>query len=140
MARLKSKKVQSKNIDSTEKQSAKTPSKSIGFGDTVEKFFEATGIKKAAKFILGEDCGCDKRKESLNKIWRYRNTNCLTESEYEWLTGFFAQGGTYRPSGKRKLFTIYNRVFNARQGDTTCKSCIRDIVNKMRKVHEAYND
>ena len=113
---------------------------SEGLGDTIEKITEATGIKKAVEWLAGEDCGCDKRKESLNKIWRYRNTNCLTESEYEWLSDFFAQGGTYRPSGKRKLFTIYNRVFNARQGDTTCKSCIRDIVNKMRKVHEAYND
>lgn len=62
---------------------------SEGLGDTIEKITEATGIKKAVEWLAGEDCGCDKRKESLNKIWRYRKTNCLTEAEYEWLSDFF---------------------------------------------------
>ena len=35
---------------------------SSGLGDTVEKITEATGIKKAVKFIAGEDCGCNERK------------------------------------------------------------------------------
>ena len=113
---------------------------SEGLGDTIEKITEATGIKKMVKWLAGEDCGCEERKEALNKVWRYRKTKCLTESEYNWLTDFFNQGGTYRPSGKRKLFEIYNRVFSAKQGDTNCKSCIRDIVNKMRRVYETYND
>jgi hypothetical protein len=112
---------------------------SEGLGDTIEKITEATGIKSVVKWLAGEDCGCDERKEKLNEIWRYRKTNCLTESEYEWLHEFFNQEGTIRPSGKRKMIEIYNRVFNARQGDTTCKSCIRDIATKMRKVYEAYN-
>ena len=29
---------------------------SKGFGDTVEKVFQATGIDKVAKWLLGEDC------------------------------------------------------------------------------------
>ena len=44
--------------------------KSKGLGDTVEKITKATGIKKATDWIfdkLGKDCGCDKRKEKLNK-------------------------------------------------------------------------
>ena len=90
--------------------------------------------------MAGEDCGCDERKEKLNQIWRYRNTKCLTEDEYQWLKEFFEQQGTVRPSGKRRIIEIYNRVFSARQGDTNCKSCIRDIVNKVRKVYETYND
>ena len=55
---------------------------SEGFGDTVEKITEATGIKKAVKWIAGDDCGCDERKEKLNKIWSYRKPKCLTEEEY----------------------------------------------------------
>ena len=39
-----------------------------GLGDTVENILETTGIAKVAKFIMGEDCGCDKRKEKLNDI------------------------------------------------------------------------
>ena len=53
----------------------------IGLGDLVEKVTEATGIKKAVKFIAGEDCGCDERKEKMNSIpiLKRRNVNCLTE-------------------------------------------------------------
>ena len=111
---------------------------SEGLGDTIEKITEATGIKSVVKWLAGDDCGCEERKERLNEIWRYRKANCLQEDEYQWLNDFFQQSGTVRPSGKRRLLEIYNRVFNTKQGDTNCKSCIRDIVNKMRKVYEAY--
>ena len=40
--------------------------KSKGLGDSVEKILKATGIDKVAKKVLGDDCGCDKRKEALN--------------------------------------------------------------------------
>jgi len=43
--------------------------KSKGFGDTVEKFTKATGIKKVVDTIseiTGEDCGCSERKAALN--------------------------------------------------------------------------
>jgi len=44
--------------------------KSKGFGDTVEKFTKATGIKKAVEIITEavgiKDCGCNGRKEKLN--------------------------------------------------------------------------
>ena len=46
--------------------------KSKGLGDTIEKFTKATGIKKLADSIPG-GCGCEKRKEKLNKILPYKN-------------------------------------------------------------------
>ena len=49
------------------------PSK--GLGDTIEKVFEKTGIKHVAKKALGEDCGCKKRKETLNSWFPYKNKN-----------------------------------------------------------------
>ena len=36
---------------------------SEGLGDVVENVLEKTGIAKVAKFLRGEDCGCDERKE-----------------------------------------------------------------------------
>ncbi len=45
---------------------------SKGLGDTIEKIAEATGIKKIVKKIAGDDCGCNKRKEKLNKILPYK--------------------------------------------------------------------
>ena len=44
--------------------------KSKGLGDTIEKFTTATGIKKLADKIPG-GCGCDKRKDWLNKNFPY---------------------------------------------------------------------
>lgn len=44
--------------------------KSKGLGDTIEKFTKATDIKKLADSIPG-GCGCEKRKEMLNKKFPY---------------------------------------------------------------------
>ncbi len=48
--------------------------RSRGLGDTIEKFTKATGIKKAVDAVAkatGKDCGCGKRKDSLNRIFPY---------------------------------------------------------------------
>jgi hypothetical protein len=48
---------------------------SKGLGDTVEKFTRATGIKKAVDVVskaMGKDCGCNKRKDKLNKTFPYK--------------------------------------------------------------------
>ena len=53
--------------------------KSKGLGDSIEKFTNATGIKSFAQVlarngILGKkkDCGCNKRKDQLNKAFPYK--------------------------------------------------------------------
>lgn len=49
--------------------------KSKGLGDSVEKFTKATGIKKVVKKVseaTGKDCGCGKRKDTLNRIFPYK--------------------------------------------------------------------
>lgn len=49
--------------------------KSKGLGDSIEKFTKATGIKKvveATANAMGKDCGCNKRKNKLNKMFPYK--------------------------------------------------------------------
>ena len=47
--------------------------KSKGLGDSIERITEITGIKKVVDKITGEkDCGCNKRKEALNKKFPYK--------------------------------------------------------------------
>jgi hypothetical protein len=48
-----------------------TTGKSKGLGDTVEKITKATGIKSLFDNVTGGDCGCNKRKEKLNKKFPY---------------------------------------------------------------------
>jgi len=50
--------------------------KSKGLGDTVEKITTATGIKQiveAGAKVLKRDCGCGKRKKTLNEKFPYKN-------------------------------------------------------------------
>jgi len=46
--------------------------KSKGLGDTIEKITTATGIKSLFDKHM-RDCGCNKRKEILNKNFPYKN-------------------------------------------------------------------
>ena len=43
---------------------------SKGLGDTIEKFTQATGIKKLADKIPG-GCGCNKKRAALNRLFPY---------------------------------------------------------------------
>ena len=48
--------------------------KSKGLGDSIEKITKATGIKKVVNKITGnKDCGCNKRKNTLNRLFPYNN-------------------------------------------------------------------
>ena len=50
--------------------------KSKGLGDSIEKITKLTGIKSLAQMgarVMGKkDCGCNKRKETLNKVFPYK--------------------------------------------------------------------
>jgi hypothetical protein len=49
--------------------------KSKGLGDTIEKITTATGIKKVVDIVAkatGSDCGCSKRKDTLNRAFPYK--------------------------------------------------------------------
>ena len=49
--------------------------KSKGLGDSIEKITKATGIKKVVDTVakaVNKDCGCDKRKDNLNRLFPYK--------------------------------------------------------------------
>ena len=55
----------------------KEDKKSKGLGDSIERFTTTTGIKSFTQFldnkgVFGKKgCGCDKKKEKLNKMFPY---------------------------------------------------------------------
>lgn len=121
---------------------AKYGNQSKGLGDTVEKITKATGIKKVVDTVfdaLGKDCGCDKRKDVLNKMFPYNKPNCLSEGQYKYLSQFFGRNtNVVRPSEQRDLLNIYNYVFNTNDKTTSCGSCFATKVNKLREVYNKY--
>ena len=112
-----------------------------GLGDTIEIVLEKTGIAKLAKWILGEDCGCEERKEKLNKLFPYSKPKCLTEEEHAYLTeSKVLAKNVLIPSEQRELLKIYNRVFSQKRQPTSCGSCLREVVNGLQSVINEYKD
>ena len=112
---------------------------SEGLGDTVEKVLEVTGIAKVAKWLLGEDCGCDERKAKLNELFPYRKALCLEENEFSYLNEWFNKNtDRVTPIEQVELFKIHSRVFQVRNELTSCPSCVLERVNDLRKVYNQY--
>jgi len=113
---------------------------SKGLGDTIAKITKATGIDKVVKFIAGEDCGCDERKERFNKDFKYKNVKCLKEDDYKYLSNFLAKkGSTISYDDRVRVIGIYNYVFSTNEKRTTsCSSCIAKIVKNLERYMKNY--
>ena len=117
--------------------------KSKGLGDTVEKITKATGIKKVVDAIseaTGIDCGCGERKELLNKIFPYKQTECINDVDNEWLTNFFSTtNNQLTPKQQNRVTEIYKNVFNENIQPSNCGSCWRDKINELKQVYDTQN-
>lgn len=111
-----------------------------GLGDTIEQITTATGIKAVVDKIsevTGIDCGCDERKELLNKIWTYRKPNCLSNESVEWLSAFLPnKPNQLTIKQQEKLKVIYKETFNIDFQSTSCGSCWRDMIREIERVYE----
>lgn len=105
---------------------------SEGLGDTVQKITKATGIEKAVKFLAGEDCGCDERKEKLNEIFRYKKPECLTEQEFDLIKmAVDTKKNKFTPDEQNTFVAIYERIFKTKVDCTPCsfgKVVYKDLV------------
>jgi len=123
-----------------QKRESKKASK--GLGDDIEKITKATGIKKvvekAAELVGLEDCGCENRKEILNKLFPHKsNVEWLTDDEYQFLKA--AEGRTsWKHEDRVKLVEIYNDTFNQNRKLTSCGSCIKDLQRQLQPLVTAY--
>jgi len=106
------------------------PKKSKGLGDTIERITEATGI----------DCGCGERKDLLNKLFPYKQPECLTDEDNEWLKIFFeTNNNQLTPKQQNKVIEIYKNVFNQTIQPSNCGSCWRDKINELKRVYDTQN-
>ena len=112
-----------------------------GAGDLIQKVLKKTGVDKVAKFILGEDCGCDERRDKINKIWPFKNVKCLEEHEYKYLDEWFKLNKqTIKYEEQKKMLKIYNRVFNRKDEISQCSKCINNKVQELKKLYLNYKD
>ena len=130
----KQSKAASKKPKSTSKRTKK---KSKGLGDTVEKLTEATGIKKVVEAIT-DDCGCQERKEKLNKMFPY--ATAMTEeqkSQYETIIKPQADKGVLNADTQKLANQMYRDVLGYKARFTRCGSCLKERLVKLQKAYEA---
>ncbi len=116
--------------------------RSKGLGDDIEKFTEATGIKKAVDWFsskTGIDCGCDERKEKLNQLFpRHTGTpECLEKWEYDRIVNLPRE---LDQKARKDVAYIYSRVFNVKYHEPcTCSPRRwRHMVQALNKVAASY--
>ena len=111
-----------------------------GFGDTVEKVLENTGIKNIVEKLTdatGIDCGCAARKEWLNGLFPNRKMNDLSKEDYAYLTEVFSLNlSTLTREQNSRITEIYNSVFNAKQKASGCTPCAKTRVKELKRVYD----
>lgn len=110
--------------------------KSKGLGDSVEKVLKATGIDKVAKAVLGDDCGCEERKQALNRLFPYSRQ--FTEDEISIYESVLPrlESGKITGSDQHILVKLYNKVFNANKKTSSCSSCVKETLSKLETVYK----
>jgi hypothetical protein len=108
-----------------------------GLGDSIEKVLKATGIDKVAKKVLGDDCGCEERKNKLNQMFPYNKVRQFTEDELKIYKEVLPRlkGGTITGQDQAVLVRLYNKVFNANKKPSSCSSCVQQTIAKLAKVY-----
>lgn len=118
--------------------------KSQGIGDTIEKITEATGVKALVEKVF-PDCGCQDRKEWLNKTFPYVNKQkqCMNEEQYLFFKAFREKhlSGSLQvavPGDEMtKLIDLYNSIFQVDvQGCSDCNA--GHFVKKLEQVYLSY--
>lgn len=112
--------------------------KSKGLGDSIAKLTKATGIDKLVHKVMGEDCGCDKRQDALNKLMPYQGAYMCSEDAKTFrdeLLPLYRQGQLNKKETKT-FIGVYNRTFNSREKPTNCGSCGKELFRKLKQVYD----
>jgi hypothetical protein len=121
-----------------------------GLGDVIENITEATGIKAIVEAFTpeGKDCGCDKRKEKLNKLFPIKTkANCFTKEQHDtWK--LFKEVRTIRITHEQILMIceLYSNIFNLPYWKPSCFACsgtartIGTMIDKLDVVYNTYEN
>ena len=87
--------------------------------------------------MLGDDCGCEERKRKLNKVFPYSKVRQFTEDELKIYESVLPRiKGTISGEDQAIMVRLYNKVFNANKKASSCTSCVRETLAKLKKVYQ----
>ncbi len=118
-------------------------SKAQGLGDKVAAVTKATGIEKIVKTFFGDDCGCDERRERLNKMFS-RPVKMMDSAQRK----FFAEEIMTRYKSGQNLtrhigdafYKLYEELLSKKKQRTTCTSCNKNMYIELLKIYESSCD
>lgn len=113
-----------------------------GLGDIVETVLEVTGIKTIVElFVDGKDCGCDKRKQILNKIkLQYPFQRCFTEDLYNQWTIFKERTNQDLVTHQEQelIIKVTERLFA--RTFKPCYHCGSELKSRIAQIDKVYNE
>ncbi len=118
--------------------------KSKGLGDTIEKVAKKTRVKKIVETVF-KDCGCQERKEWLNKKFPYYNKvkNCMTKEQHAVFKDFKERSPKKLNQQDQDLIhSMYCSVFGVNV--KPCVGCSsaqwRQFIIRLDGVYQNYQD
>lgn len=118
-------------------------SKAPGLGDKVAAVTKATGIEKIVKTFFGDDCGCDERRDRLNKMFS-RPVNMMDAEqrkffEDEIMTRYKSGQNLTRQIGDG-FYQLYESLMNTKKKRSSCISCNKNMYIELLKIYESSCD
>ncbi|QLG46043.1 hypothetical protein [Costertonia aggregata] len=120
---------------------------SQGLGDDIEKVLKSTGIKKVVELFTpeGKDCGCEKRKQLLNKLLPKNKPNCFTKEQFEdWqnVSESIKLTNAITTENQTKIIMYLRSILNMSVSADSCKSCNvstwKKYIDMLDKVAQTY--
>ena len=115
--------------------------KSKGLGDKIAAVTKATGIEKVVKTFFGDDCGCDERRDRLNKMFPSRKVEQMNEEQVAFFRDVLqVKYRTHANLGRDigdKFYQLYQDVFGVKKTKTSCSSCNKSMYIELLKVYES---
>ena len=115
--------------------------KSKGLGDKIAAVTKATGIEKVVKTFFGDDCGCDERRDRLNKMFPSRKVNQMDDEQLAFFRDVIqVKYRTHANLGRDigdKFYQLYQDVFGVKKKKTSCSSCNKSMYIELLKVYES---
>ena len=119
-----------------------------GLGDKVEAVFKATGIAAVVKAVTpkGKDCGCEGRKEILNKMFPDNPPNCMNDEQYKaWgeASQVIKDRAIISKEHQALIIELTKSILNMSISSDSCKSCGASVwmryIKKLDKVYAEHN-
>lgn len=89
------------------------------------------------KAVVGEDCGCNDRRDLLNDLFPYKKIkpDCLEPDEIEYLSSGVLRKSTLKYQDRERIATIHARVFN-HKFDIPCTCSPKIWMQWVRELQE----